>query len=309
MDSSTSGSRALVFSGGGLKGAAYVGALRALVEAGASFDLFGGSSAGALVATLCGAGRSVGEMEQLLREVSTRPARTLRDYNVRGLLGLLFSLSPRRYRGMIRGDRLERAFRDVLAGYGIRSFRDLKAPTFVVAVNALTGEELVCTNMERCDVAHRCYTSKLSVAAALRASTSIPGVFVPKEMKRGVYIDGGVRSYLPIVTAAQLGASQILGLVFHPGHATRERVLGGGMGSVLGRTLDLLVADQLESDVALLQARGIVPVILQLEVEDPPLFDLARIPELIHAGYAAMKAQITKEPELFAPFIETPEEA
>lgn len=294
-------SRALVFAGGGLKGAAYVGALRALQEAGMTFDLFGGASAGSIVAVLCGAGFSTDQMRSLMGDLAALPPRRLRDFNLRGLLSLL-SLSARGYQGLYRGDLLEGYLEELLGGFGIRHFADLPFPTFTVAVNVLDDTELVCTNLPRCDVRADCHASDVPVASALRASTSLPGVFVPKRLRDGLYVDGGVRSLLPLVVARRLGATEVLGLAFARGRSTQQQVLGSGVVSILSRTVDLLLVDQVESEVSLLQAEGLQPSVLELEVGDPEIFDLREIPALIERGYAATKAQLELDLALVARF-------
>jgi len=294
--------KTLVLSGGRLKGAAFAGALRALEEAGARFDAVGGSSAGAVIAAFAGAGMNAAEIETLLREISAVPAPRFRDYNLRGALSLL-TFSPRGFQGLLHGDRLESQLSRMLAVRGVVRFQDLVRPTFVVTVNALDGRELVCTNLPRCDLEEGCHTRDLAVATALRASTSIPGVFAPKRVLGGVYVDGGVRMHLPLLAAQRLGADEILGITFAERPQTEPQVLGGGMASLLARTVDLMMWDQVQNDLALLQGRGVIPGIVTLDVADPPLFELRRIPQMIDAGYAAMKQALARDPDIIAPFL------
>lgn len=294
--------RALVFSGGSLKGAAFIGALQALQEAGASFDMFGGSSAGSIAAVLAGSGMPLRDIEGVVDEIAhARPSR-FRDYNVRGLLSLL-TLSPKNYLGLLHGDKLERELGSILDRRGITHFSDLAADTYVVTVNALDGRELVCTNMPRMELDAIRHTQDLPVAEALRASTAIPGVFVPKFIGEGVFVDGGVRSYLPLLTAAKLGAQDILGITFTQSAEDRERVLAGGVTSLLARTVDLLIWDQLESDLALLQEQDARPVVMTLDVKDPKLFNLDQIPALVQAGYEQTVLQLEADPDMIAAFV------
>ena len=293
--------RALVLSGGSLKGAAFIGVLKALQEAGASFDIFGGSSAGSVVAVLAGAGLSIQEMEKLMHEISQMPPRRLRDLNLKGIFSLINS--AKNYHGLIKGDKLENYFQKKLNSFGITTFQSFKAPTFVVAVNLLSGKEQIFTNLPRGDIRQACHTTKVSVAGALRASISIPGIFIPKALKNGIYIDGGIRSYLPILTAERLGADAILGITFSHSQHSRAQLYSHGMVSILSRSVDLSIEDQLESDVALLQENGSSPTLISLEMTNPHLFDLKEIPQLIKAGYDSMQKLIRQEPEIIKNFL------
>ena len=292
---------ALVFSGGGLKGAAFVGALVALERAGCAFDLVGGTSAGAVIASFMGAGMRAAVLACLFVVVASLPSRRLRDVNIRGFLALLLGRLDR-LTGVVKGDRLEAELRRRFAALGVTTFADLSRPTFVVAVNALTGEEIVCTNMPQCALEPTCYAPEIHVADAVRASISIPGLFVPKVLRGAPCVDGGVRNYLPLVVAHALGARDILGLTFEQGEETHAQVFGHGVASILGRTIDLSIADQVADGIALLQAQDAAPAIVRIPVGTPQLFDLAEIPRIIAAGESAMHTALTANPALIAPF-------
>ena len=112
-----------VFSGGGIKGFAYVGAMQVLEEKNYRFKRVAGTSAGAIMACFIAAGYTANEIEKILDELNVkslldppRPARTLPFLK---WLNLYYRL------GLYKGKALEKWFYKKLAAKGILTFNDL----------------------------------------------------------------------------------------------------------------------------------------------------------------------------------------
>ena len=153
----------LALGGGGARGLAHIGVLRALERAGIHVDCLAGTSMGAVVAAGYAGGMSPAELEQEA-EAATR---------LRHLLSLADAGVPDG--GLLRGRRL--------AGYFERcmrqtSFADLRLPLAVVAVDLNTRREVVLRDGP--------------VALALRATTAVPGLFAPFRFERAA--PGGRRA-------------------------------------------------------------------------------------------------------------------
>jgi len=159
--------RALVLSGGGARGFAHLGVLRALEEAKIEIDAVGGTSIGAIIGAAYAADRSVAEITDLLRSsfVAMNP---LGDYTlpVVALVG-----------GRTVSHLLRRA-------YGRLDVEDLIRPFFSVATNLTSGQTAV----------HR----RGPLWQWLRASCAIPGVLPPVFHEGQVFVDGGVMNNLPV---------------------------------------------------------------------------------------------------------------
>ncbi len=177
---------ALVFSGGSLRGFAHIGVLQALDELGVAPDLVVGTSAGSLVGAGYAAGLSAGQIEIAMRALdwSVISDWTLPQLGQPILKGEL---------GLVRGQRLQQ-FADTLTDHQL--IEALPRRLAVVATDLQSGAPTVFTAG--------------SVGLAVRASSAIPGVFVPPVIDGRRYIDGQVSSPLPVMAARALGADVVI---------------------------------------------------------------------------------------------------
>lgn len=168
----------LALSGGGARGFAHVGVLKALVEHKVPIDLIAGTSAGSFVGAAFAAGMSVDEIVEVGKQISW--------FGVAG-----FSYSPKGFlsNAAMKGF-IERTF-------PVTRFEDLRIPFTAVACDLETGEE-VCLKGEG-DLTH-----------AIRASCAIPGVFVPVSDDGRQLVDGGVVSPIPTRAVRKMGADVII---------------------------------------------------------------------------------------------------
>jgi NTE family protein len=157
----------LVLSGGGARGFAHLGIVRALREAKIPIDFLGGASLGAIIAAGVAMGWSDEEMRMRYRRsfVETNP---VNDYT----LPLL---------ALTRGKKVTRLLE---REYGSVLIEDLRLPYFCVSANLTTGRLFE----------HR----EGRVALALRAAVAIPGVMPPVFADEGVLVDGAAINNLPV---------------------------------------------------------------------------------------------------------------
>ncbi|HYF63408.1 MAG TPA: patatin-like phospholipase family protein [Herpetosiphonaceae bacterium] len=167
----------LVLGGGGAKGSAHLGVLQEIERLGMEFDLVCGTSIGALVGAIMAAGQRTAAIERAFRETTLRR---------------ILALDPARW-GLIGSDRLAAVLTDLL---GERTIEDLPLPYAAVAVDLVTGHEVV---LERGSL----------VEAAL-ASAAVPGVFPPRRNGDYILADGGIRNNLPIDVARRMGAERVV---------------------------------------------------------------------------------------------------
>ncbi|MCP5149219.1 MAG: patatin-like phospholipase family protein [Ectothiorhodospiraceae bacterium] len=171
----------LVLSGGGARGVAHIGVLRALEERGIQVDAVGGSSFGAIM----GAGIALGWNAERLR------------HGVREALveagGLLDHTVP-----LVSVARGRRATERIRRMYGDVAIEDLRLPFFCISSNLTRGAV----------TAHTTGT----LWQALRASVAIPGIFPPMRSPEGdVLVDGAIMNNLPVdVMRSMMGGGRIL---------------------------------------------------------------------------------------------------
>jgi len=186
-EEATQGKLALVLGGGGAKGAAHVGVLKVLEEAGVQPDIIVGTSIGAIVGGLYSIGYSASQLDSLFRsrqwlQLFTREA--IEGNAIKLMLDSLTSLSGRPSSPSGRSG--EVSFACVAS--------DL--PTFSEVV--LTGD---------------------SLARNMRASMAIPALFKAVRFDDYVLYDGGIFNNLPVDVARQMGATRVIAVdltVNHP---------------------------------------------------------------------------------------------
>ncbi len=157
----------LVLGGGGARGFAHVGVVKALAEAGVPFDYLGGVSMGAIVAAGLAAEWSIEELSDRMRAVFVT-AKPLSDYT----LPLI---------ALVRGRKVTKLLR---THFGSMRIEDLARPYFCISSDLTTGR------------IHEHRTGYLW--RALRASAGLPGIMPPVNSRGHLLVDGGVMNNLPV---------------------------------------------------------------------------------------------------------------
>lgn len=187
-----------VFSGGGVKAFAFLGALKVLDERQIRFKRVAGTSAGAIVASFLAAGYNTEEIEELLDELDVKalldPPRTIIEASFLKWLNLYFR------QGLYRGKELEKWFYKKLAEKDVYTFRDLPNGSLKIVTSDLTNGKMIVIP----DDLHQYGIDwkNFSVARALRMSCGIPFFFEPVKLKNNnddaIFVDGGVLSNFPM---------------------------------------------------------------------------------------------------------------
>lgn len=187
-----------VFSGGGLKGFALVGACQVLEEKGYRFQRVAGTSAGAILASFIAVGYTAEEIEELLDELDLA---ALLDPRKRILpLPLMKWLQLYWRMGLYQGKALETWFLEKLALKGVYSFSDLPSGALKLVASDLTNGRILVLpdDLERYGIS----PGSFPIARALRMSCGIPFFFEPVKLKVGsgdtIVVDGGVLSNFPL---------------------------------------------------------------------------------------------------------------
>ncbi len=186
----------LALSCGAAKGFAHVGVIQVLEENGIEVDVVAGSSMGAYVGSLWAHGNDGAELERLARELESRWA----------LWSLVDPVFPPR-QGFLRGFAVKKRLMRTL---GHARFADLVRPLRVVASNLATLERVVFSGGE--------------VAAAVHASSAVPGICVPVTIDGETYIDGGIVDPLPVDVLREMGISRVIAVDVIP---TPDRIRYG----------------------------------------------------------------------------------
>ena len=167
----------LALGSGGARGFAHLGVIKVLSDAGIPIHLIAGSSMEALVACFYGAGI---DLDRLYKFSTAFKRKYFLDFTVPKM-------------GFIQGKKVKELIRFFTHG---KNIEELSIPIAVVATDLITGEKVVFTEGP--------------AAEAVRASISIPGIFVPEKYQGRLLVDGGVTDRVPISVAKEMGADIVI---------------------------------------------------------------------------------------------------
>ncbi|KPF68312.1 hypothetical protein IP84_11155 [beta proteobacterium AAP99] len=194
----------LALGGGAARGFAHIGVIKVLEAQGIQVDVVAGTSAGSLVGALYASGMNGFALQQA---AMTMDEATLADWSITG-------------RGMLRGEALQAFVNRLVAN---RPMEQFAKPFAAVAADFSTGAAVPFT--------------RGNAGQAVRASSSIPGVFSPVRIGNADYVDGGLVSPVPALAARQLGADFVIAVDIS---ALPRRGEIDGLAATLNQTIAIM---------------------------------------------------------------------
>jgi NTE family protein len=236
---------ALVLGSGGARGFAHVGVIKALEEGGIEADIVTGASSGAVVAALYASGYRAGRIERIALEVE------------QGELVDLVAIG----KGWVKGEALQEFVNRMVEDQPIER---LPRRFAVVATAAKSGRLTVF--------------NRGNTGIAVRASASVPNVFVPPVINGEEYLDGGLLSPVPVKLARAMGADVVIA-VDVSWFAQARNATGQGMSQYGRSGRYVLLTDELEA----------ADVVVTPRTVRTRMLDFDRKAENILAGEAAAR--------------------
>ena len=278
----------LVLSGGGARGAAHIGVIRALEEMHVPIDAVAGTSMGAVVGGLYAAGLSGDEIAGVFRELDWQdllrdraPRKDLvyrrkqddRSFLATGGLGIRADDGVVLPLGLVQGQKITQVLRNATMGVAdVQDFDRLPTPFRGLATDLESGNPVVLRSGD--------------LATVLRASMSAPGVFAPVEIDGRLLVDGGLVDNLPVDLAREMGVDVVIAVDVSFPLAKRS-----------GLETPLDVTNQM---IAIMVRRGteasrgeLKPgdVLVEPELGRMTSIDFTRMPQVQVAGEAAVQKQ------------------
>lgn len=204
----------IALAGGGLKGVAHIGAIKALQELGLEIDYITGTSSGAMMAALYALGYTPEEMKQITKESYKEIIKFRKRVFIKA--GIKFLISRKiEVQGIIEGERIEKIVEKYARQKEIHKMSDIQKKFAMITVDAKSTKKVVLTstndiNKEK-DVE---YLSNIPIGKAVHASMSFPAIFTPCKYEKYCFIDGGTVDNLPVDTLKSLGATKTIAISF-----------------------------------------------------------------------------------------------
>ncbi len=266
---------AFVLSGGGNYGALQAGALYSLLERNIYPDLLVGTSAGALNAVFLAIEPSLTQVQRLAEIWSSVKPEEVGVANSLVLLRQMLRRKP----SMFDSKYLTGFIRARLPG-GVVSFKDLKMPTYTVAVRLKDGSLRVFGDDPRDQLID-----------GMMSSSAIPPYYPPWPCERELYLDGGARSNLPLLVAVERGASEIYAL------DVQDKVGGQtesmDMMSLVWRTVSFMLSQQTEMELREARRLGVAIHYVPLSAAGVSFWDFQKAEKLITLGKEQVLAALS----------------
>lgn len=186
---------ALVLGSGGARGYAHIGAIQVLEQHGIRPDFIVGTSAGSIVGSIYASGKNADQLRNIALSMKPTDVREIR-------LDM---------KGVLDGKKVEDYVNEQVDNTPLDL---LKIPMYVVATELSEGKKMVF--------------NAGNTGQAVRASVSIPSMFIPAKIQQLEYVDGGLVSPVPVDTARELGADIIIAvdILAKPVHTETSNVWG-----------------------------------------------------------------------------------
>jgi len=296
----------LVLSGGGARGAAHVGVIRALEEMRIPIDAIAGTSMGAVVGGLYAAGLSGTEITEVFNALDWQdllrdraPRRDLvfrrkqddRSLLARGALGFRPGEGVVLPLGLVQGQKITQVLRSATLRVGdVTDFDQLPTPFRALATDLETGEPVVLASGD--------------LATVLRASMSAPGVLAPVEIGGRLLVDGGLVDNLPVSLARAMNVDVIIAVDVSFPLAQRD-----GLESALDVTNQMIGIMVRRGTRESRAALAPTDVLIQPDLGRMTAVDFDRVPQVMAVGGSAMYevhgrlAELSQPAEQYATYL------
>ncbi len=285
---------ALVLGGGGARGAAHIGVLKAIEDFGIPVDMVVGTSMGALVGGLYASGLSPEAIERAFLEadfnagyrdaitrsdIPNRRQRQIDSYPILldlGFDGREFKLP----KGIIQGQSVKLLIDSMLGPRAdFASFNELSIPFRAVATDIETGGQVVLDQGD--------------LATAMQTSMAIPVIVRPIDHDGRQLVDGGIANNLPVSVARKLGAEIIIAVNISSPRLTREQL--GSSTSIANQLTGFLTGINVRRAKLRLQDQD---VLIEPELEGIETLSFDRVDEAILEGYFEARVRFNEQQSL-----------
>ena len=274
----------LALSGGGIRGIAHAGVLKALLDNGIRVDIIGGTSAGALVGVLYAMGYTPDYIYEAFKLYSKEIVGLNGGLMFSGVRGKILG-NEAGIKGLKSGKSLEKVFERMALRKGYKNVEEiLEIPVVITSVDIRDGKEYIFTNsvpnVENADK----YITNIGIGKAVRASSSFPGIFCPCEFEGHSFYDGGILDNVPVLEVRKQGANKVIAVNFKADDIENSsNIMDLGM-----RTLDIMGNKISEKSL------NNCDLVITVETDKTGLFDIEKLDSCFEYGYMAVIKNLGK---------------
>ena len=272
----------IALSGGGIRGIAHAGVLKALEDNDIKINAIGGASAGSLISALY----AIGYSPYYIYVMFKRYAKDIININTNPID--MFN-KDKKIKGLNTGEALEKVINQTAKRKEINKISDIKMPIVIPTVDILKSKEYVFTNnVPDEDDAEGKYIKDITVGKAIRASSSFPGVFCPCGFKEFIFMDGGVLNNIPALEVKKQGVDKVISVKFDADPVNED----SSMMDYVMKTIDIMNDKISEENLAASD------YVIKVKTDKTGIFDIQKMDYCYKSGYEAVMNNIDEIKEV-----------
>ena len=274
----------IALSGGGIRGIAHAGVLKALEDNNIKVDIIGGTSAGSMVASLYAIGYSPYYIYILFKTYAKGIIGTNSNPIISGIQGYLGS-KKKVITGLKNGEEIEQIFNKMAKKRNIENISQVKMPLVIPTVDIIDSKEYVFTNIIPKDSEHKeQYITDSTIGKAVRASSTFPAVFSPCKDKEHAFMDGGTLDNIPVNEVKKQGADKVIAVKFNSDPINEE----SNVMDIIMKTIDIMGSKISEESLEMSD------LVLNVYTDKVGLLDVDKLDSCYKYGYQCVMNNLDK---------------
>lgn len=265
----------IALSGGGIRGIAHAGVLDALEKNNIKIDIIGGTSSGAIIASLYAMGYSPYHIYILFKRYAKKIAKMNSAPILSGIKNIIWNKKIS-ITGLRNGKNIEEIYNECATRKGIKSISQIKMPIVIPTVDITESKEYIFTNNIPQNATNKNqYITDISVGKAIRASSSFPAFFSPCRVEKHAFMDGGAMDNIPVREVKKQGADKVIAVKFDADQIDEE----SNIMDIVMKTIDIMGSKISEESLEMSD------YILNVYTDKVGLLDVEKLDKCYKYGY------------------------
>lgn len=274
----------LALSGGGIRGIAHAGVLKALEENNIKIDAIGGTSSGSIIATLYAMGYSPYYIYILFKKYAKDLVNQNSISKVTSI-GNFMANKKGNFQGFYTGEEIENGFNNIALRKGVKKISDIKMPIVIPTVDVQDSKKYIITNkIPEKSSPNTEYINNIDIGKAIRASSSFPVVFSPCEYNKHRFLDGGILDNFPTTEVKKQGVDKTITVNFKADDIDEN----SNVMDIVMRTIDIMGNKISEENISNSD------MVLTIQTDKTGLLETEKLDECYKYGYRQTIEQIDK---------------
>ena len=273
----------IALAGGGIRGIAHTGVLKALEDNNIEVEAIGGTSAGSIVAALYAMGYKPYYIYVLFKKYAQEIINIRNTHIINGIGSLVLNKKIG-FSGINDGISLEKMYNELALKKGIKLIADIKMPIVIPAVDISEAKEYIFTNCADRNNLYDKYITEIPIGRAVRASSSFHAVFCPCEFKNHMFLDGGTLDNAPVIPLKQIYNKKTMAVNFESDKVEQN----SDVMDIVMKTLDIMGNKIAENGLKQSDLTITVPT------DGTGLFDIEKLDKCYQFGYDTVIKNLDK---------------